>query len=140
MNLPSTHYTSAMLLRMPARADVEPPIPSPLSSRTMLLGPANALLPPESCAPTSLWSCIGTNTTLLDAVFAIAWSASSCRICMAAGDARISAACRMRRAASTSARAAMTFDSPIRFCCAADESDAATSGEKMISLILSKHK
>lgn len=42
----------------------------------------------------------------------------------------------MSRAASTSARAAMTFDSPIRFCCAADESEAATSGENMMSLIL----
>lgn len=30
----------------------------------------------------------------------------------------------------------MTFDSPIRFCCAADESEAATSGENMMSLIL----
>ena len=44
----------------------------------------------------------------------------------------------MRRAASTSARAAMTLDSPIRFCCAAEESEAATSAEKMMSLILQK--
>jgi hypothetical protein len=39
----------------------------------------------------------------------------------------------MSRAASTSARAAMTLDSPSRFCCAADESEAETSGEKMMS-------
>lgn len=42
--------------------------------------------------------------------------ASSCRICIAAGDARMSAAWRMSLAESTSARAAMTLDSPMRFC------------------------
>lgn len=54
---------------------------------------------------------------------------------MAAGEAKISAACLIRRAASTSARAAMTLDSPMRFCWAAEERDAETSGLKMISLM-----
>jgi len=45
-----------------------------------------------------------------------------------------SAACLMSLAASTSALAAMTFDSPIRFWVAADESDCCSSTEKLISL------
>ena len=61
--------------------------------------------------------------------------ASNCLICIAAGEARISAACLINLAASTSARAAMTLDSPILFCCAADDSEAETSGLKMISLM-----
>jgi hypothetical protein len=54
---------------------------------------------------------------------------------MAAGDARMSAAWRMSLAESTSARAAMTLDSPIRFCCAAEEREAETSGLNMMSLM-----
>ncbi len=127
--LQPTLYMSDMLVSRPAlNALPSPPPPEPL------LDPCPD--PEESWPAMSLCSCIGTKTTLLFAPFAIDCSASSCRICMAAGDARMSAAWRMRRAASTSARAAMTFDSPIRFCCAADDSDVATSGEKMISLIL----
>ena len=61
--------------------------------------------------------------------------ASNCLICMAAGEARISVACLINLAASTSARVAMTFDSPSRFCWAADDKEAETSGLKMISLI-----
>ena len=40
----------------------------------------------------------------------------------------------MSLAASTSARAAMTLDSPIRFCVAADERDCWSSTEKLMSL------
>lgn len=47
----------------------------------------------------------------------------------------MSAACRINLAASTSARAAMTFDSPTLFCCAAEEREAAISGLKMMSLM-----
>jgi len=61
--------------------------------------------------------------------------ASNCLICMAAGEAKISAACLINLAASTSARAAMTLDSPILFCWAADDKEAETSALKMISLI-----
>ena len=45
------------------------------------------------------------------------------RICIAAGDERMSAAFRINCAASTSARAEMTLASPIRFCCAPLERD-----------------
>jgi hypothetical protein len=113
------------------------------------------------------------NTTLLPEVRAMFWRASSCRICMAAGEARIyscsslarilvhpenhddirrqlnrlvsanhthsiyyddDSPCLMSLAASTSALAAMTLDSPIRFWVAADESDCWSSTEKLMSL------
>ena len=121
---------SDMLLNKPARTG--PDTPSPWSDEP----PAKALLPEATWLTTSLCSCIGTKMTLLFAALAIAWRASSWRICMAAGLARISAAWRIRRAASTSARAAITFDSPIRFCWAAEEREAATSAEKIMSLML----
>jgi len=54
---------------------------------------------------------------------------------MAAGDAKISAACLINLAASTSALAAITLLSPILFCWAAELKLAETSGLKMMSLM-----
>lgn len=74
------------------------------------------------------------NTTLEPAERAIACRASSWRICMAAGLARMSAALLISLAASTSARAAMTLLSPIRFWVAADDRLCWSSAEKVMSL------
>lgn len=89
-------------------------------------------------------------TTLLPDDRAMFWRASSWRICIAAGDARIywitsqrclpqlrvltSAACLINLAASTSALAAITLDSPILFWVAALERDCCNSTEKLMSL------
>ncbi len=61
----------------------------------------------------------GKKITLLLAVLAIACMASRYLICIAGAELKISAACLMSLADSTSARAAMTLDSPILLDCAA---------------------
>src|SRR4051794_18946909 len=78
-----------------------------------------------------LWLLAGRKMTLLFAVLAIACMASRYLICIAGAELRISAACLINLADSTSARAAMTLDSPILFDWAAIESESCKSLLKM---------
>jgi len=77
----------------------------------------------------------GKKMTLELADLAMACIASRYLICIAGAEERISAACLISLADSTSARAAMTFDSPIRLDWAAIERESCNSLLKMISLM-----
>ena len=68
------------------------------------------------------------------ACLAICCIASRYLICMAGAELRISAAWRISFADSTSARAEMTLDSPVRLLCAAMDSESCRSWLKIMSL------
>src|ERR1700761_2227229 len=82
-----------------------------------------------------VWLVAGKKMTLLLAVLAMACMASRYLICMAGAELKMSAACRMSLADSTSARAAMTLDSPILLDWAAMDSESWRSLLKMMSLM-----
>lgn len=75
----------------------------------------------------------GMKITLEFADLAMVCRVSKYRICIAAGVLRISDASLINFADSTSAWAAITFDSPIRFCFAADDRVSCKSWENLKS-------
>lgn len=78
---------------------------------------------------------LGKKTILVCGALAIPFKVSRYLICIADCVLRISAASLISFAESTSAFAAMTFDSPILFACAAEDRDSWSSLVKDKSLI-----